>query len=111
MRPAAGVESGPILWAISCMTGPRDSAPRPLRFYADFNSGGSHGDACWCLCYQGEPLDGCERELRLQEGQHVVLYYEDSSEEFEVDAVLELHTNVPRWQALPNWETMRRLRG
>ncbi len=84
---------------------------RPLRIYADFNSGGTNGTACWLLLYNGKILDELERELNLQKGQAVVLYHEDSSEEFEVDATLETHTNFAKWQALPDWTTMRRLRG
>ena len=39
----------------------------------------------------------------------VTLFYEDPAEEFEVSASLEL--NNGRWMALPDWNTMRRLRG
>ena len=55
------------------------------------------------------PLDDCAAELRLEVGMPVTLFYEDPSEEFEVSAVLEL--NNDKWMALPDWNTMRRLRG
>ncbi|WP_409753929.1 hypothetical protein [Brevundimonas sp.] len=93
------------------MTERSEVPPRPLRIYADFNSGGTNDTACWCLRYNGALLDDLERELNLREGQAVVLYYEDPAEEFEVDATLEIHTAFAKWQAMPDWSTMRRLRG
>jgi hypothetical protein len=83
-----------------------------LRIYADFNSGGSPGHgACWCLRYGTEmrPMDDFAAELRLKVGMPVTLFYQDASEEFEVSAILEL--NDDKWMALPDWNTMRRLRG
>ena len=38
----------------------------------------------------------------------VTLYYEDSREEFEVDAV---PGSDAMWMALPDWNTLRRLQG
>jgi len=84
-----------------------------LRIYADFNSGGSPGKGpCWLLRYGSElrPLDEYSDELGLKAGMPVTLYYEDSSEEFEVSATLELSDNQ-RWVANPDWATFRRIRG
>jgi hypothetical protein len=85
-----------------------------LRIYADFNSGGSSDrDPCWCLRYGKDfrPLDELETELELQDGMPVILYYEDSSEEFEVSATLR-RSDAPsnRWRAFPDWKTYRKLR-
>ena len=65
-----------------------------LRFYADFNSGGSPGHSpCWLLRYgpQMKSLDELATQLGLEPGINVTLYYEDKSEAFEVSAVLERH--------------------
>lgn len=88
-----------------------------LRIYADFNSGGSPGHGpCWLLRYGPDMkhLDEMAIQLRLEPGVSVTLYHEDESEEFEVSAVLERHDEPnawARWQALPDWNTFRRLRG
>lgn len=86
-----------------------------LRIYADFNSGGSPGHGpCWLLRYGSErrPLDEVASALGLRPGMVVTLFYADESEEFEVSAVLEEHEDpAVRWQALPDWSTVRRLRG
>lgn len=78
-----------------------------LRIYADFNSIDGDGN-CWCLRHGGAPLDEVAGELGLVEGQSVVLFYEDPSEEFEFDAVLSLHNG--RWQAKYDKSTYRLLR-
>ena len=90
--------------------------PMPeLRIYADFNSGGSPGAGpCWCLRFgiDRKPLDDLAAELGLVDGLEVVLYYEDASEEFEVRAHLISPKNSgDPWQALPDWQTERRIRG
>ena len=84
-----------------------------LRIYADFNSGGNHGDPCWCLKYgpNFQHLDDVALELSLRPGLFVTLYYSDEAEEFEVEGRLERHAAPPVWQALPDWTTMRRIRG
>jgi hypothetical protein len=84
-----------------------------LRIYADFNSVGP-GDAYWCLRYGPDlrPLDDAAEELGLCEGMKVTIYYEDSEEEFEVSAVLTTQNGAgPRWQALADMSTFKRLRG
>jgi hypothetical protein len=85
-----------------------------LRIYADFNSGSAKpGDPCWCLRYgtsPRRPLDDFEGELGLVHGLQVILYYEDPSEEFEVDAVLEEHRRPNKWRAVADWSTLRRIR-
>jgi hypothetical protein len=83
------------------------------RIYADFNS--VDGAICWCLCY-GSPrrsLDNVAEELRLRDGMHVVLYYEDPSEEFEVSGTLieQPIGAVPRWHTRADWTTRKQLRG
>jgi hypothetical protein len=87
----------------------------PLRIYADFNSGGLRGEGpCWNLRYGGDNklLDELASELRLIDGMQVILYYEDPSEEFVVRASLIAPSDEHgRWQALPDWDTFRRLRG
>jgi len=86
-----------------------------LRIYADFNSGGSGvDDPCWCLRYGEErrPLDDVAKELGLKPGMLVTLFYEDSSEEFEVSGSLTLRNSPPnQWVAVPDWSTLRRIRG
>lgn len=86
-----------------------------LRIHADFNSGGLAGEApCWALRYGPDktPLNDVAQELDLHDGQDVVLFYEDPSEEFEVSGKL-IEPKGPghNWAALPNWETLRRIRG
>jgi hypothetical protein len=85
-----------------------------LRIYADFNSGGLTGEGrCWLLRYgiPRKPIDEIADELGLVHGMRVTLFYEDESEEFEVSAMLERHADsAVRWQALPDWNTMRRIR-
>lgn len=84
-----------------------------LRIYADFNSGGLQGEPCWCLRYgtARTPLDDLADELELTDGMPVILFCEDPAEEFEVSATLRRHEeSVVRWQALPDWRTMRRIR-
>ena len=86
------------------------------RLYADFNScmGDDRGKWCWLLRHQGTLLDEIAASLEIYDGMPVTLYYEDPSEEFEVEAILG-HVDEPgwntRWMALPDWTTMRRLRG
>lgn len=85
-----------------------------LRIYADFNSGGLEGEGpCWLLRYgiPRRPLDEVADELGLVDGMAVTLFYEDDSEEFEVAGMLQRHdaSNI-RWQALPDWSTMKRIR-
>lgn len=87
-----------------------------LRIYADFNSGGSRGHGpCWLLRYGKDMrrVDDLVSELRLFPGMKVTLYHTDDLEEFEVDATLEEHpeSDFARWQALPDWDTKRQLRG
>lgn len=85
-----------------------------LRIYADFNSGGLKGEGpCWALRYGpnrrllGEVAD----ELELRDGMDVILFYEDSSEEFEVAAKLVKPLGPGyNWAALPDWDTFRRIR-
>jgi hypothetical protein len=52
--------------------------------------------------------------LEIYDGMPVTLYYEDPGEEFEVDAILG-HITKPswneKWMALPDWNSLRRLRG
>jgi hypothetical protein len=85
-----------------------------LRIYADFNSGGLEGQGpCWLLRYgmPRKPLDEVAGELELTDGMAVTLFYEDGVEEFEVTARLQRHDVASvRWQALPDWSTMRRIR-
>lgn len=85
-----------------------------LRIYADFNSGGLNGEPCWLLRYGPEmrPLGECADMLGLMDGMEVVLFHEDLCEEFEVSAKL----IAPRgpghsWKALPEWDTLRHIRG
>jgi hypothetical protein len=83
------------------------------RIYADFNSGGTNGEPCWLLRYGEDfrPLDQVALELGLREGMTVTLYYADASEEFEVNAkLMDTADSAVRWQALPDWDTMRRIR-
>jgi hypothetical protein len=87
------------------------------RIYADFNScmGDGRGEWCWLLRYKGILLDEVSpSSLVPYEGMPVILYYEDPGEEFEVNAILGHVTQAgwdDRWMALPDWTTMRRLRG
>ena len=82
-----------------------------LRISADFNSGSAtEGDPCWCLRYKGQLLDEVSDILQLVPGLKVILYYEDPEEEFEVDAVLKKQQGVPKWVAVADWQTFRRLR-
>jgi hypothetical protein len=84
-----------------------------LRIYADFNSVGP-GDLYWCLRYGPDlrPLDEVAEELGLREGMKVTIYHEDSEEEFEVSAALtKIDGPDPRWQALADMGTFRRIRG
>lgn len=88
----------------------------PVRVYADFNSVyGEGGSICWCLrCGSPlQPLDDLAEDLQLRDGMHVVLYYEDPSEEFEVSAVLieQPVGVVPRWHARADWKTRKQIRG
>lgn len=78
-----------------------------LRIYADFNSVSGDG-WCWCLRFNGKLLDDIAGELKLSEGQRVVLFYQDPSEEFELDAVLSLRDG--RWQAKYDESSYRLLR-
>ena len=86
-----------------------------LRIYADFNSsmGDDRGVWCWLLRHDGMLLDDVAASLGVYDGMSVTLYYEDPAEEFEVDATLG-HVDEPgwnnRWMALPDWNTVRRLR-
>ncbi len=87
----------------------------PLRIYADFNSGGSPGSGpCWNLRYGPDftPFDEIALDLGARDGMTVVLFYEDPSEEFEVDAELIENslTDFPMWVALPDWTTRRDIR-
>jgi hypothetical protein len=85
-----------------------------LRIYADFNSGAATAESpCWCLAYGKplKPLDEVATELGLVSGQRVILYYEDPSEEIEVDAILQEYQGLPKWRAVADWETLRRIRG
>jgi hypothetical protein len=87
-----------------------------LRIYADFNSSmkDDRGVWCWLLRHQGALLDEVAVPLGLYDGMAVTLYYEDPVDEFEVDAILG-HLAEPgwntRWMALPDWNTVRHLRG
>jgi len=93
-----------------------EQPPLKPRIYADFNScmGDDRGVWCWCLRHQGTLLDEVAPSLGAYDGMPVTLYYEDPGEEFEVEAVLG-HIAEPgwnaMWMALPNWDTMRRIRG
>jgi hypothetical protein len=78
-----------------------------LRIYADFNSVDG-GGWCWCLRYDRKPLGEVAEELDLKEGQAVVVYYEDPSEEFEFDAVLSFRNEM--WQANYDQSTYRLVR-
>jgi len=86
------------------------------RIYADFNScmEDDRGVWCWLLRHNGTLLDDVATSLEIYEGMPVTLYYEDPADEFEVDAILG-HLVEPgwnnMWMALPDWNTMRRLRG
>ena len=88
-----------------------------LRIYADFNSGGAPGHgSCWLLRYGPDRrlLDEVAKELNLQPGMTVTLYYEEEyegeREAIEVSAVLEEHADsTVRWWALPNWSSRRDL--
>jgi hypothetical protein len=86
------------------------------RIYADFNScmDDDRGTWCWCLRHEGTLLDEAAPALGAYDGMPVTLFYEDPEEEFEVEAILG-HIAEPgwdvRWMALPNWDTMRRIRG
>jgi len=86
-----------------------------LRIYADFKSGGSPGIVpCWCLRYGKDirPLDDVAEELALKDGMIVTLFYEDESEELEVDGRLEEDPKSKiKWVAFPDWSTYRLLRG
>ena len=86
-----------------------------LRIFADFNSGGSPGAGpCWCRRYGKErkPLDDCANELDLTDGMEVILFYEDPGEEFEVKGrLIEPRAEHDSWQAIPDWATIRRIRG
>lgn len=81
-----------------------------MRIWADFNSVGD-GDGAWCftLRHNEKWLDEVAAELRLSEGQTVILYYDDPAEEFEFDAVLSFRSG--QWMALPDQSSFRRLRG
>lgn len=82
-----------------------------MRIYADFNSGGTNGEPCWCLRHDSRPLDEVAEQLGLRDGMTVTLYYADAAEEFEVRAALiDTAESIARWRALPDWNTMRRLR-
>lgn len=85
-----------------------------LRLYADFNSGGAPGQgACWNLRYGPNrvPLDEIAESLEAHDGMVVILFYEDPSEEFEVEAVLRREVgSEPEWSALPDWSRMRQVR-
>ncbi len=87
-----------------------------LRIYADFNScmEDDRGVWCWLLRHDERLLDKVGDMLGLRDGLPVTLFYEDSGEEVEVDAVLG-HIATPgwdaMWMALPDWNTLRRLRG
>lgn len=83
-----------------------------LRIYADFNSGGTNGEPCWLLRYgdQLRPLDEVAQELGLRDGMLVMLFYADPREEFEVGATLIRSVDAPTWRALPDWDTMVRIR-
>jgi len=90
--------------------------PETLRIYADFNSVyGEGGSVCWCLRYGSalKNLDDLSDELNLRHGLPVVLYYEDETEAFEVDAILleQPTATKPRWHAQADWKTRRQLRG
>ena len=92
-----------------------ESGTVKLRIYADFNScmADERGLWCWCLRYEGKTLDDVASSLGLYDGMPVILYYEDPSEEWEMDAVLG-HIAKPgwtMWMALPDEKTHRRLRG
>ena len=84
-----------------------DEGRHCLRIYADFNSVSPDG-WCWCLRHQGVLLDDVAAELGLTDGQTVVVYYEDASEEFEFDAVLSQRNG--RWRAKHDLNTYRLLR-
>ncbi len=87
-----------------------------LRIYAGFNScmEDDRGAWCWLLRHDGGLLDEVAASLDLKDGLPVTLYYDDPAEEFEVDAVLGRLAGTgwdARWIALPDWNTLRRLRG
>ena len=82
-----------------------------LRIYADFNAVGP-GDLYWCLRYgpTRRPLDEVAGQLGLY--MKVTLYYEDTTEEFEVSAVLSKNDCAgPHWQALADMSSFRRIQG
>jgi hypothetical protein len=78
-----------------------------LRIYADFNSCDADG-WLWCLRYNERPLDEVAEELGLVDGQAVIVFYEDESEEFEFDAVLSRRGEC--WCARHDDSTYRLLR-
>jgi len=71
------------------------------------------GGWCWLLRHNEKLLDEVAASLDLYEGMPVTLYYEDTAEEFEVDAIVG-HVAEPVWDAmrvaLPDWTTFRHLR-
>jgi len=84
-----------------------------LRIYADFNSTTEDG-WCWCLRYQGVPVEDCVEQLSLVDGMSVVLFYSDVEEEFEFDGILSYRAcgpNLPlRWEARADERSIRRIR-
>jgi len=87
-----------------------------LRIYADFNScmEDDRGVWCWLLRHNGKLLDDVAATLKLQEGLAATLYYEEPGDYFEVDAVLGHIAKSgwdTMWMALPDWDTVRRVRG
>lgn len=75
-----------------------------LRIAADFNSRTQAG-WCWCLHHNNRWLNEVARELELVDGQQVVLYCDEPSDEFEFDAILSFQNG--HWLALPDETTYR----
>jgi hypothetical protein len=72
-----------------------------LRIYADFNSclEDNRGLWCWCLRYNERGLDEFTDELGLYDGMPVVIFYQDTLDEFEYDAFLG-HSPDPHWMGM-----------
>jgi len=92
------------------------ASPMKLRICTDFNTvwEDEHGEWYSAMTYNGQRLDAVENSLGLTEGMPVVLYYEDPTEEWEVDGTLWCPNNPQvylKWHARVDWATYRRIRG
>ncbi len=83
-----------------------------LRVYFDPNS--MDNGVYWCLRHDGIPIDDIAEEIDLHDGINVILFYNDSSEEFEFDGKLYFRPTgllpAPQWVGEIDQTTFRRIR-